>query len=376
MARKAGTGCTQERKDKCAAEGKICKLDSAGRPRCMVRAADKKKAGGRKAAAPRRSRSPTTSMRSPTTSMRSPTTSMRSPTTSLVDGAVLANVGPQTAVSLTTKRRSGKLDAGLPTMRSLTKREIAKLRGGGGGTNRRIDWSQDGLPYGRRSRSRSPTRKPAKKSAKKPAKGGGSGCGTACNPAVTKAGTPRVRLLKPDEKTKKCKCVAMGGRAAKDAGVCKPGTVPVPGPVRKDGTRGMKCVKAGGATAKKVLKSDKACPQGKTLAPYTATVPRLRKRADGTREVVGMMTKQTFRCVKAVGDIKDCRQGLVLARVPHRAGSVTSPTGKVSSWKAGVSVRCVKPKTAAGKGYEVVRRGTLPAPAYRRPRGLALSPGA
>lgn len=44
--------------------------------------------------------------------------------TSLVAGAVLDQVGPMTAQSLVTKRRSHKLGAGMGTMVSLTRRKL------------------------------------------------------------------------------------------------------------------------------------------------------------------------------------------------------------------------------------------------------------
>ena len=183
-----------------------------------------------------------------------------------------------------------------------------------------INWSGKGVPS---------TRKIKKASSK-------AACGSACGPS-SRTRRPRVR----DPVT--CKCMVLDGQAARKAVGCAPRmgkngkmyeTVAV-----KSASGSIRCIKAGGATAKKAL-GQKACPAGKTLKTYRTTVPT----ANGGRRSVN-----ATRCVKAVGEDKDCpaNQVLVMAN-----GKGVTKNKRVQ--------RCVLPETAAKKGLQIVRRGTLP----------------
>lgn len=329
-------GCDAPKRAQCKAQGLICK-----KGRCQRSAADKKlkaKGGVRKATA--------------------------RPSTSMVAGAVLANVGSPTAVSLTTKRRSAKLGAGMETMVAMTRGHMSPkhmspkhmsskrrgrqtktgpkgertLRGGGGYGNRMVNWSKDGLP-GRRM---------------KPAQRTSSG----------ECAKPCANPKRPVQDKKTCKCYAEGSAAARQAGICLPRTgtrngkpytyetVPM-----KNKRGGISCVKAGGSTAKEALGA-KACPPGQVIKPYTTRVPVL-DRETGTW-TGQLRSVSATRCVKAVGDRKDCPTNQVLAVVPHA--------------REGPQKRCVLAATAAKKGYQVLKTGSLPQRAYRVHRP-AMSPG-
>lgn len=148
-----------------------------------------------------------------------------------------------------------------------------------------------------------------------------------CKP--TPKGTPRVRIGG--------KCLATTGAAARAAGVCAPrrgkdGVVRQTVAVKtlRAGVPVNRCVVAGGQAARDLLRGNAACPTGKVLKKYMARIP-------------GSTTKvPASRCVKARGQYKNCRVGLVIAHS-------TAVEGRV----------CVKPETAAARGYKVLGKGTL-----------------
>lgn len=232
----------------------------------------------------------------------------------LAADAVLGVVGSQTGASLMSGERSRKLDAGMGTLISMTKKEAAMAKR----------------------------------------------CKQSCKP--TRTGNPRIR------NKVSCKCLVPSGAAAKAKGICYPrkgsdgkmhDTVMVQGTYRtgaRAGTQYTRCVKAGGQTAKEQLRGD-ACGTGKVLKKYTTKVPDVygTPRADGSYR---MRTVQASRCVKAVGAMKDCPANQVIVQAPQRG---TLPDGTPYSTMA---KRCVLPATAEKKGYRVLARGTLPVKQY------------
>lgn len=260
--------------------------------------------------------------------------------TSLAVDAIMANVGSQTEASLVSKSRSSKLGAGLPTLVSMTKSKASTMSGMAprkrrqtrtrkpaarrNGQGYKVNWSGSGLPSV-----------------------GGGGCVKTCPPK------------RPVLHKETCKCYANGSAALRKMGVCTP-RVNKQGKVIEtvyafvDGKH--RCLKAGGSTAKAKLSGKDSCPVGKVLKRYTAMVPQ---KVNG---VWTQVARPATRCVKAVGEFKDCPVNQVLVQVPGRGALA----GKSKTQ------RCVLPKTAAKKGYEVVRRGTLPIKEYRYP---AMSPG-
>lgn len=132
-------------------------------------------------------------------------------------------------------------------------------------------------------------------------------------------------------------------------------------PVKRRVTRGsragqlvdaVQCVKAGGRAAKRKLQ-ERGCAPGKVLKVYV----------NGNR-----------RCVKAVGDLKDCPVNLVVGEkvqsgVAKRKVRDADGAERVVQhpWTKAVK-RCVKPATATARGYRVLRQGGQPLKPYRLPR--------
>lgn len=330
--------CTDAKKAKCRAEGKVCSKKSG---QCKFSETAKR--------------------------ARKKASMAALPSTSMVVGAVLGNVGSPTAASLVSKRRSSKLGAGMATMVAMTKDEVSRKRkrtssGGSAPKRRRTSQSSRKMSARKMSARKMSSRKMSSRKMSSSKTSGGSQCGATCPP--TAKGAMRVRL------TGSCKCVVPGGKAAREAGVCLPRplrtrtgymykngspvtyeTVAVP-----NGRGGFSCVKAGGSVAKKEL-GKHGCPPGKTMKTV---------RLSGGAARDGYRTGQ--RCVKAVGALKDCRENQVLAMVPYKGGSLTNPkTGVKSTFSAGTSARCVLSKTASKHGYRVIRQGTLAAHTFVRP---------
>jgi hypothetical protein len=316
--------------------------------------------------------------------------------------AVLGVVGSQTAASLMSGGRSKKLGAGMATMVSLTKgkmatkaphrplsaskrllhtqrltradekafraatrgprkstkgrmsatkgrkRATATLRGNGLVAN----WSGAGVPYRVGA---------GRMSARMSAKGRMSTRGMSARGMSASACTkpcPANKVRNP----KSCRCVKAGGDAARKLGICTPRidahgrkyeTVLVTGTYKSGARRGKafsRCVKAGGGAARDALGA-KGCPVGKVLKSYTARVP-----TPGG----GMRSVRASRCIKATGALKDCPANQVVVSV--RASGV-APNGR--PWAKNVK-RCVTKATAAKKGYNVVKQGTLPVRKYAR----------
>jgi hypothetical protein len=172
--------------------------------------------------------------------------------TSEIAGGVLSAVGSQTAASLTSKRRSSKLQAGMPTMISLTRGELRKFKD----------------------------------------------CKNTCT-------NPK----RPVQDKETCKCYSANSKVLRQKGICLPverdGRMVdrVAAPVMRRITRGPRagqlvqttqCILAGKRTAKKKL-GEAGCPSGKVLKTYP----------NGNK-----------RCVKAnaANELKDCPANLVLAR--------------------------------------------------------------
>lgn len=246
------------------------------------------------------------------------------------------------------KKAAGPKPCPPGTARSSTTGRCKKYaRGGGGARNRRINWSANGLPFGPKRRSaKAPT-----KAQRLQAAAASGRCPTCANPD------------RPVQDLKTCKCYALGSAAARKQGICPPTrfsqktgkSYPLVHVVRKGKHL---CVKAGTANAKKAL-GNAGCPPGKVIK-------QVRKVNPLTGEVY--FAKQ---CVKAQGAEKQCPVGQKLVSVPS---SGVTPDGK--RWSKNV-IKCVSAKTAAAKGYNVLRNGTLPRRArIAKPKGVALSIGA
>ena len=215
------------------------------------------------------------------------------------------------------------------TTRSSTTGRCKKYaRGGGGARNRRVNWSGNGLPMG---------------------------CRACANPA------------RPVQDTKTCKCYAMGSDAARKLGICKPTKLVIN---KKTGISKIvplvyakidgkhRCVAAGGSTAKKTLKDDRACPPGKIMKTVRKYSPATGKYIDAKQ------------CVKPKGMEKQCKVGQVLVSVPS-SGVVPAKDGRPAKrWSKNI-VKCVTAKTAAQKGYFVLRQGTAPPPRARLSRSAS-----
>lgn len=193
------------------------------------------------------------------------------PSTSLAQGAVLANVGPVTGLSLVEKRRSRKLMSGLQTLGEMTKRKVVRMsskRGAAGGQCRQCPKSQ------------------------------------------------------PIQDLATCKCYVQGSDAARHQGICNDRKVTRGGKTtlvhyvaaKVDGQ--VRCLKAGGKTARDVL-GPAGCPPGRFLAPVKRSVPvepgSLRRK-----------TVTVQQCVRPKGQYKrykDCPAGQVLVKMPWNGGN-------------------------------------------------------
>jgi hypothetical protein len=373
-------GCNEAKKAECRALGKVCnpksgrckepakggKKAKSASPMNVDRTAKRKRSGSASsssAAAKRRKMSPAARVRS---AARVPL-----PSTSLVAGAVLDQVGPATQASLVHKGHSQKLGAGLPTLVDMTKDKVRKTRSNKGvrrasgalsnAGGLQVNWSGAGVPHRLGSQARVARRgrhhaAGGKRKAHKAHKAsgrahyhtgefnfGGAGLprhgGASCGKPCKKAGQIRSTVAP-------CRCLKPSGAAAKAQGIC---------PVRKgkdgkeyhtvlvtsaDGKR--RCVKAGGAAAKQHLKGNAACPPGKVLKSYTATIRGVRVPA---KRCVFPQTKEA----------KKCPVNQVLAQ------KTTMGHGHFAGERVTV-VRCVLPKTAAKKnsGWTVLSQGTQP----------------
>lgn len=185
------------------------------------------------------------------------------------------------------------------------------------------------------------------------AAGAASGGSGGCKPC------PATRPIQ-DKAT--CKCYKEGSAAGRKAGICPPKMVKgriVHYVYATTPSGQQRCLKAGGPTAKALL-GKAACPPGKVMVRYQARVPA--SKMPGSR----MKAVTASRCVNPTGrysSLKSCTTDKVLAMVPT---------------KAGPQRRCVLPKTAAAKGYSVVRQGDqAPLPfrggrsGYRAPMSFA-----
>lgn len=288
--------------------------------------------------------------------------------------AIMGVVGSQTAASLMSGRRSKKLGAGMATMVSMTKKKARQMsgtkmptrrtngssstllaerqfmptvmdsritaltrpkRGGGGGRNRRVNWSSSGLP---RVYSKPSTMSGRKRRMSAAAKD------KVCRPKMGKDGTLYQTVMK--------------------TGTYQTG--------KRQGRPYSRCVKAGGQSAKDAM-GIRGCPVGQVLKTYTTRVPVSRRKGD-TR----MKTVQAQRCIKAVGAIKNCPSNQVI--VQYRQTGRVGPAGQKRSYDT-LAKKCVLPATAAKRGYVVLGAGTLPVrsvprkpAAPRRPR-VAMSMG-
>lgn len=221
------------------------------------------------------------------------------PSSSSLEKAVVDQLGTATLGSIQRKGHSSKLGGvGISTLKRETKKQVKKLSG--------MPTSTSASPSPRR-RSASPAAS-SKKMFDKDGK-------RVCLPRMSRSKKP-----------------GMAGRMYE--------TVPVAG----------RCVKAGGATAKMGARSKEACPSGKTLTTYKTTVPITKRDPETGKVIVIGRSEPTMaqRCVKAVGQLKNCYEGLVIARYPRNNG-----------------LRCVKKATAAKAGAEVVGNGTLKRPLVR-----------
>lgn len=254
---------------------------------------------GGKTTTPRRS--PARRSRSPAR-RRSPT---RSPSTSLVAGAVLGEVGSQTAQSLVSGRRSRQLQAGMDTMVSLTRRELRKTKD-------------------------------------------------------CKAGCPNPKRPVQDKAT--CKCYSANSDVLRKKGICAPVmkqgrvvervAVPVIRVAKGQRVQTMQCVLAGKRAAKKKL-GEAGCPSGKFLKRYPDGSSRCVKAtaSNGKKDCAANLvlaeqrlsgttfgkswTKSVVRCVSAKtaarggknGPYRVIRQGTLPVK-PYRLG------GKAASRKA------------------------------------------
>jgi hypothetical protein len=298
-------GCTEEKRAICKAEGKVCNPRTG---RCKVAEADKKaskKAStgkGKKAAVP---------------------------SSSLAVGALMAQMGTQTNISMLEKGRSDKLGAGMDTMVEMVKAKVVKSGKKSGGK--------------KKSGSKKSGGKKKSGSKKSGSKGGskGSKCGAPC--ALSKTGMIRVRTTSPP-----CRCLVPNGRAARAEGICPAGKVAVTG-VYKSGSRAglqyTRCIKQGGSTAKRML-GQEGCPPGKVLKEYVSAS--------------GMVTAR--RCVKASARSgqKNCPANQVIVEVRQSGRTPVLKSTRKSYNYDRMVLRCVLPKTAAMKGYRVVGQGTLP----------------
>lgn len=343
-----------------------------------------------------------------------------SPTDSMTLDAVMAVAPPKVADSLARKGYSRTIDASIGEVMHETKNEYKNKvagqkrkrsgssaggakkkakRGGGGYGNMRMDWSGAGLPR----TTRYGTKHAKKHTAKKGKRGGGgyrnmrvnwSGSGVphagstkgvctearvaACHakglickgarchkPAAEKQADAKGACGKPCAPNKRagisrvrnpttCRCMKSDVAMRTIQGECAPRKSKKDGrlyaTVRRDiGGGRFRCVKAGGATAKKAVGGNKSCPPGKKLVSYRTRVPD----RDGI-----MYSVNATRCVLATGKFKDCTTDKVLVSVPS---SGKTPKGKL--WAKNVQ-KCVTPEFAQAKGYRVLRRGTLPPPAF------------
>lgn len=322
-------GCTESRKAECRAQGKVCNPKSG---RCKVPEAAKTASKGKKRAGSR-----------PSTPRSGKRSRAASPGTSLVQGAILEQVGTPTAMSLQLKRRSSKLDAGMPTLVDMTRAKLRKVpargrkmparRRGVKPSTRKLESQRMTVAMERAVRWASRIRKP--------------GLVGACKPCTN----PK----RPVQHKETCRCYAAGSAALRKQGVCAPKTVTRRGKtitehyVHAVVAGKHRCLKAGGQKAKQVLGAA-GCPPGKVLKTVKRRNPRTGALVNGQQ------------CVKAVGAYKDCPANQVIVSV--RASGVVA--GR--PWSRTVQ-RCVTAKTAAKKGYNVVRAGTLPVPPTRRSQG-------
>lgn len=343
--------CTEARKAECKSQGLVCNPKTGKCKKSETQKRKEKKAGR---AAP-------------------------VPSTTDLAAGVLGVVGSETAASLVTKPKSDKLGAGMETMVSLTRKKMRKVRGspglrvnwsgdgipisakrrsrsmgGGGHRNMRVNWSGPGLP-GRHMSSRRTHSTRASHATK-------AHCGAPCAP--TRKGTPRVRSTTPP-----CKCLVPHQKAARAAGICTPrrgrdGKVYETVPVLRNGR--TRCVKAGGKVAKDHA-GPRACPSGKTLITYTTRVPTSRRPGAPTRTVTAQ------RCVKAVGQHKDCPANQVIVSVRQTGQIRGRPYSKMVQ-------RCVRKATFdkdqsrnGPKRFTLVRAGSLPVKAFRAPQKTAVA---
>lgn len=276
-------------------------------------------------------------------------------TSSLVAGdAVLGVVGSQTAASLVSGRRSKKLQAGMDTMVSLTKKKArAMSRTSSTASSRKSTATRKSTRSTASSKSRKSTgsrRSTAtrKSTGSRRSTASRKSTGSRRKPAAAKK--PKVCRPKQGTRTHVYKIKDRSGkvistRRVRDKYVYE--TVAVTrkyksGP--RTGRTYTTCVKAGGSAAKNTL-GTAGCPRGTTLRAYRQKVPVVRNGVKTHRIV------DARRCVKARGQLKDC------------------PANQVVVQKPGVGKICVLPKTAAMRGYPVIKAGTLPV--RRRPRAAA-----
>lgn len=254
--------------------------------------------------------------------------------TSLAQGAVLAQVGPRTGLSLVAKGSSRKVGAGLETLGEMTKREVARMSSGGkrmSAGGKRVGWG---------------------------GKQGGWG-GKLSGPTGQ---CPRCPKSKPIQDLATCKCFVQGSDAARHQGICNDRKVTRNGKTSlvhyvaaRVGDK-VRCLIAGGQTARAVL-GHEGCPPGKFLAPVKRSVPL--RPGSSRRKTVTVQ-----QCVRPQGkykSYKDCPSTQVLVKMPGDGGN-----------------RCIMPETAAQHPeYKFIRRGTLP-PRHRVREGtspLAVSLG-
>lgn len=302
-------GCDATKRDQCWAQGLVCK-----KSRCVKSAADKKKKGGRRP--------------------------VQSPTDSQTVDAVMAVAPRRVAMSLASKGYSKSAGAGMETLVKDTKRQYKRMR-----------------KLEDRPTKKTTTKQAAKEKAVMKAFVRGPKVSAKCTDpcTATRTGTPRVR-----EHTS-CKCLAAGGSALRKLGVCTPRADKKGKMYETVFSRG-RCLKAGGAAAKASLQGSAACPVGKVLKRYTTQVPLVDPY---TGRVLEMRTVDATRCVKAVGDLKDCPKGKVLVSVPSRG---TTPGGV--GWRKDVA-RCMLRRTAMKKGYSFIAGG-LRVPGYTPAQSIGM----
>lgn len=321
--------------------------------RCVKSAADKKK--GTKAAKAAKGTKGT---------KRAKRSTVKSPTVSQAMDAVMAVAPRRVAKSLAAKGYSKTAGAGVATLVMDTKKEYKRMaRGkksaagkpGTGCTRERVAACRaKGMVCKKdasgaaRCQVSAADKKSGKKAVMKAFMKGPKASTKCTDPCTaTRKGAPRVR----EHKT--CKCLASGGDALRKKGVCTPRRGR-DGKMYETVFAGGRCLKAGGAAAKAALPGSAACPVGKVLKRYTTQVPLVDPYSG---QVLEMRRVPATRCVKAVGDLKDCPKGKVLVSVPS---SGTTPGGV--GWRKDVA-RCMLRQTAMKKGYNFIAGG-LRVPGY------------